>query len=247
LWTWIGGSNQQRQVGVYGTLGLAAPANIAGARTGAATWVDGAGNFWLFGGDAFVSADPSYPGIINDLWKYVPPGPQESPTHQVHREDFLVTRLFYRVTLVCLISLLPIAAPARPAVEPNETSLRAADAEELRIILAGDAHAEQAFMHPNYIVNSPANRIVRKDQLIKMLSEGQIASEAIERTIEDTAITGNVGIVMGREIVRPKPNSELGRLHGEKSLERRFTDVFLFEKGDWRLLARQSTVIHAAP
>src|ERR1700722_5061615 len=73
LWTWIGGSNQQRQVGVYGTVGLAAAANIPGARTSSATWVDGAGNFWLFGGDAFVSADPSYPGIINDLWRYVPP------------------------------------------------------------------------------------------------------------------------------------------------------------------------------
>ena len=73
LWTWIGGSNQQRQVGVYGTLGVAAPANIPGARTSSATWVDGAGNVWLFGGDAFVSADPSYPGIINDLWKYAPP------------------------------------------------------------------------------------------------------------------------------------------------------------------------------
>jgi hypothetical protein len=54
--------------------------------------------------------------------------------------------------------------------------LRAADAEELRIILAGDAPAEQTFMHPNYIVNSPANRVVRKDQLIKMLSEGQTVS-----------------------------------------------------------------------
>jgi hypothetical protein len=140
-----------------------------------------------------------------------------------------------------------MTALAGTAIEPNETSLRAADAEEMRIILAGDAHAEQAFMHPNYIVNSPANRIVRKDQLIKMLSEGQIASDSIERTIEATAITGNVGIVMGREIVKPKPTSELGRLHGEKTLERRFTDVFLFEKGDWHLLARQSTVISATP
>jgi Kelch motif/Galactose oxidase, central domain len=75
LWAWIGGSNQQRQVGVYGTLAVAGPANIAGARTGSATRVDGAGNFWLFGGDAFVSADPSYPGMINDLWRYVPPAP----------------------------------------------------------------------------------------------------------------------------------------------------------------------------
>jgi uncharacterized protein DUF4440 len=158
-----------------------------------------------------------------------------------------VTRLIYCISLVCLMPLLPITAPAGPAVEPNETSLRAADAEELRIILAGDADAEQTFMHTNYIVNSPANRIVRKDQLIKMLSEGQIASDAIERTVEATAITDNVGIVMGREIVKPKPNSELGRLHGEKTLERRFTDVFLFENGDWHLLARQSTVISATP
>ena len=90
-----------------------------------------------------------------------------------------MTRLIYCISLVCLIPLLPITAPASPAVEPNETSLRAADAEELRIILAGDSHAEQGFLHPNYIVNSPVNRIVRKDQLIKMLSEGQIASDAI--------------------------------------------------------------------
>jgi Domain of unknown function (DUF4440) len=158
-----------------------------------------------------------------------------------------MTRLIYRVPLVCFIPLLPITALAGTAIEPNETSLRAADAEEMRIILAGDAHAEQAFMHPNYIVNSPANRIVRKDQLIKMLSAGQIASDSIERTIEATAITGNVGIVMGREIVKPKTTSELGQLHGEKTLERRFTDVFLFEKGNWHLLARQSTVISAAP
>jgi hypothetical protein len=47
--------------------------------------------------------------------------------------------------------------------------------------------------------------------------------------------------------VKPKPTSELGQLHGEMTLERRFTDVFLFEKNDWHLLARQSTVISAAP
>jgi hypothetical protein len=158
-----------------------------------------------------------------------------------------VTRITYGVALVCLIALLPLTASDGAPIEPNETSLRAADAEEMRIIRAGDAQAEQAFMHPNYIVNSPANRIVRKDQLIKMLSEGQIASDAFERTIEATAITGNVGIVMGREIVKPKPGSELGQLHGANTLERRFTDVFLFERGNWRLLARQSTVINATP
>ena len=70
------------------------------------------------------------------------------------------------------------------------------------------------------------NQIVRKDQLIKLLSEGKIASESIERTIEAIAITGNVGIVMGRETIKPKPDSELGLVHGVKTLDRRFTNVF---------------------
>jgi|HubBroStandDraft_6_1064221.scaffolds.fasta_scaffold1061085_2 hypothetical protein len=75
-----------------------------------------------------------------------------------------MTRFIHRVSLACLMPLLPLTASAGAAIQPNETTLRAADAEELRIILAGDVHAEQAFMHPNYIVNSPTNRIVRKDQ-----------------------------------------------------------------------------------
>jgi Galactose oxidase, central domain/Kelch motif len=74
LWTWIGGSNQVAHDGVYGTLGVAAPANIPGARDSSTTWVDGAGNFWLFGGTAFVNGH-TQPATINDLWKYVPPGP----------------------------------------------------------------------------------------------------------------------------------------------------------------------------
>jgi hypothetical protein len=36
-------------------------------------------------------------------------------------------------------------------------------------------------------------------------------------------------------------------VHGAKILERRFTNVFVFDHGNWRLLARQSTVIQANP
>jgi Domain of unknown function (DUF4440) len=158
-----------------------------------------------------------------------------------------VTKLIYCISLVYFVPLLLVPLPVAAAVQPNETNLRAADAEELRNVLTGDANAMRSLMHPNYMVNSPVNQIVRKDQLIKLLSEGKIASEAIERTIEATAITGNVGIVMGRETIKPKANSELGLVHGVKILERRFTNVFVFEQGNWRLLARQSTVIQASP
>ena len=91
-----------------------------------------------------------------------------------------MTKLVDRVALVRFIPLLFVSLPVAAAVQPNETSLRAADAEELRIVLTGDADAMRALTHPNYIVNSPVNQIVRKDQLIKLLSEGKIASEAID-------------------------------------------------------------------
>jgi len=129
------------------------------------------------------------------------------------------------------------------ATEVSEASLRAADAEQMRIIVEGDAKAQSRFMHQNYIVNGPSNRVLRKPVLVQMLAEGKMASERFERTIEGIAITGNIGVVMGSEVVRPSPNSELGKKFGSKELNRRFTNVFIFEQGEWYFLARQASVV----
>jgi N-acetylneuraminic acid mutarotase len=67
-WTWKSGSSLGAQPGVYGTQGQAAPANVPGARQPAASWVDSAGNFWLFGGSGVdVNGRIDY---LNDLWEY---------------------------------------------------------------------------------------------------------------------------------------------------------------------------------
>jgi len=125
----------------------------------------------------------------------------------------------------------------------DEAGLRAADREQSRIVGAGDVAAQQAFMHPNYILNGPANKVMRKAQVVEMLGQGAMARTGYERIIEDLQITGNVGVVMGRESVVPAGSSELGKLHGETTLQRRFTNVFLFEDGRWRFLARQATLV----
>ncbi len=66
-WTWRGGSNAVSQPGSYGTLGTPATSNVPGARYGAVSWIDASGNFWLFGGNGYASADL---GSLNDLWEY---------------------------------------------------------------------------------------------------------------------------------------------------------------------------------
>ena len=52
-WTWVGGSMSSNAAGIYGTIGSAATTNAPGARDGAVAWVDGSGDFWLFGGLGF--------------------------------------------------------------------------------------------------------------------------------------------------------------------------------------------------
>lgn len=69
--TWIRGSSSNGSItGVYGTQGVPSGANDPGTRHGAATWVDTAGNLWLFGGEGFSSVN-SY-SMLNDLWRYNP-------------------------------------------------------------------------------------------------------------------------------------------------------------------------------
>src|SRR4051794_25040918 len=75
-WNWAGGGSSLQAAqgtylpvpGVYGTLGVASPANTPGGRTAASTWTDANGNFWLFGG---TGADANgTQGYLNDLWKF---------------------------------------------------------------------------------------------------------------------------------------------------------------------------------
>jgi N-acetylneuraminic acid mutarotase len=69
-WTWMSGSDNFNQLGVYGTLGTAASGSVPGARANVVSWIDGKGNLWLFGGIGFASA--STPGNLNDLWEFSP-------------------------------------------------------------------------------------------------------------------------------------------------------------------------------
>lgn len=71
-WTWVtgpGGSTNP-QPPVYGTLGVPAPSNTPGGRGQVTSWIDGNGNFWLFGGECPTGCDQT--GWSSDLWEFSP-------------------------------------------------------------------------------------------------------------------------------------------------------------------------------
>ena len=68
-WTWVSGANTPNQVGVYGTQGAPATTNVPGARYCSASWIDGNGNLWLFGGRTTLAGNDVH---FNDLWEFNP-------------------------------------------------------------------------------------------------------------------------------------------------------------------------------
>jgi N-acetylneuraminic acid mutarotase len=67
-WTWVSGSNQTEQPGIYGTKGVPAPGNVPGGRQSHLCWIDTSGSLWVFGGVGIDSTGTR--GDLNDLWKY---------------------------------------------------------------------------------------------------------------------------------------------------------------------------------
>lgn len=70
-WTWVSGSSEQDQAGVFGELNEFNDANMPGARSATLQWLDSNGRVWFFGGqggDKFGITS----GYLNDLWSYDP-------------------------------------------------------------------------------------------------------------------------------------------------------------------------------
>ena len=68
-WTWVLGDSIAGVPPIYGTPGVAAPANKPGGRLQAVTWTDAAGKLWMFGG--YGLSNSGY-GRLPDLWMYDP-------------------------------------------------------------------------------------------------------------------------------------------------------------------------------
>jgi N-acetylneuraminic acid mutarotase len=63
-WTWMSGSNQANQPGIYSS----APLYVPGARNGAVSWTVNADNLRLFGGYGWDATGSR--GFLNDMWRF---------------------------------------------------------------------------------------------------------------------------------------------------------------------------------
>ncbi len=134
-------------------------------------------------------------------------------------------------------------APARAADADSRATLTALDARQKEMVARADIVGLAGLAAPDLVINAPNNRVVNRAQFLDSVRKGQLGTETFERRVENVTIAGEIGVVMGSEIVTPTAKSDLGRTYGVRPLKRRYTNVYQRIGGRWRWLARHAHIV----
>ena len=119
-----------------------------------------------------------------------------------------------------------------------EAQIRSIEEKERDALAHSDTGALEQYWDKELIVNAPGGHIRTGSEVLGFVKSGQLKYTSLERQIERIAVRGDLAIVMGAETVVLAAGADAG-----KTLHRRFTDVFERQGGQWRLIARQSSVM----
>jgi|SRR5580658_9576151 hypothetical protein len=117
-------------------------------------------------------------------------------------------------------------------------TVEAIDDEEPVGILKGNVEGQARFWAADLTVNAPNNQVVRLAEVLQIIKQQTgLQYSSFERHREATIVRRNCAVTMGYEIVVPKGNVP----NSGKTINRRYTNIYYFEDGGWRAIARQAT------
>jgi hypothetical protein len=120
---------------------------------------------------------------------------------------------------------------------PTEQEIRRLEQREASAVLHADYATLDSIWSKDFIVNTPQNDVSRDTR--GRVRAGAITYSSFVREIEAVVNRGDTVVVMGRETVAPKGSSP----DAGKTLQRRFTNIWMKEDGTWRMVARHANVI----
>jgi uncharacterized protein (TIGR02246 family) len=127
------------------------------------------------------------------------------------------------------------------AASDGETAVRALEQQQARAAVAGDAAALKRIFTDDYTMVNPAGQITTREQLLALLTGTTHPYRSATYTTDVVRELGNVIVTIGREDVVPNQGAQAGQI-----VHRRVTQVWVREKGTWRLSVRQAMVVPAA-
>ncbi len=147
-----------------------------------------------------------------------------------------------RSILFGLVVTVAVACMSAGQITPDnnavvEAEIRAREQAQVDALLRHDIAAMRKNWAADYVVNNPRNEVMEASK--GRIQSGERTYSSFSRIIEKVLLHGDTVIVMGLEVVVPSGNaSDAGR-----TINRRFTNIWMKRNGKWLLTARQATVI----
>ena len=147
-------------------------------------------------------------------------------------------KLLLRVLIVVIFSGLTLSLSL--AGNSNEDEIRTLENEEAEAFMKQDTSSLfNKYWSASMVVNTPDSRIVTAGLSKTQLLKDKPDYSFFKRTIEKITFNQNIAISMGQEIIKPKGNNE----NAGKTVTTRFTNVWMKEKDNWKIVARQERVV----
>lgn len=144
-------------------------------------------------------------------------------------------RILSRSLFVCFL-LFSISAFAQ---QNMDAKIRQLEKMEGEAFAKKDTTTLLTLFSPQLVVNTPLNRVATFEDVMHLIRIGKIDVSADEKVIEKITFVENVAIVMGYDIVKPQG----AMANAGKTAKRRYTDIWMKDKNNWRLTARQVNII----
>jgi hypothetical protein len=119
-------------------------------------------------------------------------------------------------------------------------AVEAVDDNESVAVLKGDVAGLDQFWAADLLVNAPHNRVSSPEKRREFMMHGTgLQYSSFERHREAMVIRPTCAVTMGYEVVVPKGDVPDAR----KTIHRRYTNIYFFDDGGWRMIGRQATNI----
>ena len=141
---------------------------------------------------------------------------------------------------LALAGIVAVTAPAVAQLAPGvrmPPEIGAAYGRLGKAMMAHDAAGVKSVWAEDFVVNSPNNEVLSRDQVIALMAQDFLDYRDFHKHITFVGEKPEVTVIMGYDTMVPLKGPGAG-----KQVMRPFTDVWAARAAGWQLIARQATI-----
>jgi hypothetical protein len=125
----------------------------------------------------------------------------------------------------------------------SEEEFKRLHAQEVDIVISGDAAAWEKFYPDDHIVTNPFNQLLDKKAVLERVKGNIIKYKSYEKKMEYLCVYKDAAVIAGNEISLAA--NDANRPDAGQMTKRRFTEMWIKWEKQWRKVARHVSTIAA--